>query len=223
MDVNMLVCSDLHASEEALKMVAGLVESREYDLLVVCGDFTTVGTTEYVKRFLRIAKNLKVLAVPGNCDIPETAAVLEEAHASIHKRRAEFGGWQFYGFGGGLPTSSEMPFEVEEEEIEDSLRKTAVPGGIMVTHTPAYGMNDMGRAGNHAGSKGILRVAKDFRPKLALAGHFHESRGTLAADGTVYVNPGTARLGFYASVWLGTQVKVKLYQDERLSRKSITY
>jgi len=223
MDIHMLVCSDLHASEEALEMVARLVRAEEFDLLVVCGDFTTVGTTDYVARFLKTAGDVKVLAVPGNCDIPETVDVLEKAHASVHDRRVEFGGWQFYGYGGGPKTSSSMPFEVEETEMERALRAVAVPGGVMVTHTPPYGINDTGRAGNHGGSEGILRIAREFGPKLALSGHMHESRGSKDIGGTTFVNPGSARRGLYASIWLGRDVRVQLNEDERLSRNPTTY
>ncbi|MEM0343673.1 MAG: metallophosphoesterase [Thermoplasmata archaeon] len=210
-DIHMLVCSDLHSSENALEMISKLARSGEFDLVVVCGDFTTVGTTEYVKRFLKGTGEVMVLAVPGNCDLPETVEVLEKAHASVHNRRTQFGGWDFYGFGGGVTTSSGMPFENDERLIEESLRKVAVPGGVMVTHTPPYGMNDLGRAGNHGGSEGILRVVKEFKPRLVLSGHMHESQGTRTTEGTVFVNPGSARLGAYASVLLGPSIKTKLY------------
>jgi len=213
MDINMLVCSDLHSSDKALDMISKLAGSGEFDLIVVCGDFTTVGTTDYVKRFLKGAGEVMVLAVPGNCDLPETVEVLEKAHASVHNRRTRFGDWDFYGFGGGVTTSSGMPFENEESVIEEALRRVAVPGGVMVTHTPPYGMNDLGRAGNHGGSQAVMRVVKDFRPKLVLSGHMHESQGSKQAEGTIFVNPGSARLGAYASVLLGPTIRAKLYNE----------
>jgi len=212
-DVNMLVCSDLHASEEALEMVARLAVPDEYDLVVVCGDFTTYGSLDYVSRFLKKIKDMLVFAVPGNCDMPEIVDLLEKKHVSLHNRRVEFAGWQFYGFGGSVPTSAHMPFEVDEKVIESSLRSIATKRGVMVTHQPVYGANDLGRSGNHAGSKSILKILQEFSPRLALAGHLHESRGSVTVGDTVCVNPGSARNGCYASIWLGEGVKVKLHQE----------
>jgi hypothetical protein len=34
------------------------------------------------------------------------------------------------------------------------------------------------------------------------------------SNGVVYVNPGSARNGFYASVWLGKETRVKLQEDD---------
>jgi Icc-related predicted phosphoesterase len=216
MDINMLVCSDLHASEDAAKMIQTMAASKEYDLLVVCGDFTTFGSVDFVKDFLKGVKDTKVLAVPGNCDIPETVKVLEKVHASVHDRRVQFAGWEFFGFGGAVPTHKGMPFEMPEEKIVSSLRRNASPGAVMVTHMPAYGMNDRGRSGKSTGSLGILKVAQECKPKLALSGHMHESRGMESSDGVVYVNPGSARNGFYASIWLGKEIRVKFLEDDSI-------
>jgi len=217
-DVNMLVCSDLHASEEALDMIARLAVPNDYDLVVVCGDFTTYGSLDYVSRFLKKIKGVLALAVPGNCDMPEIVDLLEKKHVSLHNRKAEFAGWQFFGFGGSIPTSSHMPFEVDEKVIESSLRSIATRQGVIVTHQPAYGANDMVRSGHHAGSKSILRILQEFSPRLALAGHLHESRGSVTIGDTVCVNPGSAKNGCYASVWLGDEIRVKLHQESDVAK-----
>jgi Icc-related predicted phosphoesterase len=219
MDINLLVCSDLHSSVDGAKMIQRAANSKEYDLLVVCGDFTTYGSLDYVKSFFKGIKDVKAFAVPGNCDTPETVTVLEKAHSNIHDRKGEFADWHFFGFGGALPGSMGMPFEVPEDAIVSSLRKNASRGGVMVTHMPAFGMNDRGRSGKHTGSHGILKVAQEFKPRLALSGHMHESRGMETSDGVVYVNPGSAMNGFYASVWLGKEVKVKFYEDDSVDSR----
>lgn len=217
-ELHILVCSDLHESAEALDMLEAAVSADKYDLLVACGDFTTFGSTDYTKEFLRRIR-IKILAVPGNCDIPDNVAVLEQADASIHNARANVSGWQFFGFGGGLPTNMEMPFEIEESLMERSLRAVAVPEGIMVTHTPSYGMNDTARSGRHAGSKGILRIAQEFKPVLALAGHYHESRGKVISKDTTFVNPGPAKKGFYTSVRIGEGVEVDFHEVKQDTTK----
>jgi Icc-related predicted phosphoesterase len=187
---------------------------------VACGDFTTYGSTDFVNRFLGAFES-RVLAVPGNCDPPETVGVLEDAHASLHGRQVTFKGTGFFGFGGGLPSPAHMPFEVDEETMVASLATIGAGGGVMVTHTPPYGMNDRSRSGRSHGSKGILRIAKELRPRLVLSGHMHEARGECEEDGIVFVNPGPAREGFYAVAELGQQVKIDLLRAETMKERRL--
>ncbi len=213
-DLDLLVCSDLHGAENALDMISAAAAEKHYDAVVVCGDFTTFGTTDFTKAFLE-KLDTRVVAVPGNCDVPDTVAVLEAADASVHNAVVEIQGRKFFGFGGGLPTSSGMPFEVEEDIMERSLRAIAVEGGIMVTHVPAYGMNDTLRSGHHGGSKGVLRVAQEYRPVLAISGHIHEAQGRVLSASTVFVNPGPARNGTYASVHVGDIIEVQFHGSRK--------
>lgn len=212
-DLRLLACTDIHGSKEALAMLVEASRSEKFDAMVVCGDFTTMGSSDFVKDFVT-RFDTKILAVPGNCDYPDTVGVLEQANASVHNMRVELGGRTFYGFGGGVPTASGMPFEIDEDIIERSLRSIAVPDGVMVTHAPAFGMNDRLRSGHNAGSEGILRVAKEFVPVLALSGHVHESRGKVVTKDSTFVNPGPAKNGFYASITVGDAAEVELHQVE---------
>lgn len=205
----LLVCSDLHASEEALKALGKAEKDDRFDAVVICGDFTTYGSLDYVRKALG-AFDTKVVAVPGNCDTRPTVEVLEKAGASVHGTRQEVNGIALFGFGGAVPSPHNMPFEVEEADIVAGLRGACVKGGIMVTHMPARGMNDLSRSGKHAGSEGILKVALECEPVLALSGHFHEARGAVTSGRTVFLNPGSAREGFYATVVLGSKVEVEL-------------
>jgi putative phosphoesterase len=208
-DTRLLVCSDLHASEEALKALEKAARSEDFDAVVICGDFTTYGSLDYVRKALKIFET-KVLAIPGNCDTRPTVDLLEAAGASIHGRRQELDGTAFFGFGGAVPSPHNMPFEVEEADIVAGLKGVCATQGVMVTHMPARGKNDLTRHGKHAGSEGIRRVAEECRPVLALSGHFHEARGVVEDGGTVFVNPGSARDGFYATVVLGRKVEAEL-------------
>ncbi len=221
-ELKLLVCSDLHGSKSAADMIAKAAASGGQDAVVICGDFTTYGSIDYVSRLLE-RLDTRVLAVPGNCDVPDTVAVLEELGASVHNISVEFEGHRFFGFGGGLPTSSGMPFEVEEDLMERSLRSVASAGGIMVTHVPAYGFNDHMRLGRNGGSRGVLRVAQEFKPLLALSGHIHEARGRALSAETVFVNPGAARNGSYASVLLGESIEVEFHDSDGRSDSPITF
>ncbi len=207
-ELRLLACSDFHNSTRAADMIAKLADSGDYDAILISGDFTTTGPTSFTRDFLRRVP-IKVLAVPGNCDPLDTVEVLEDADASVHNTQVEFKGLKFFGFGGAVPGGG-MPFEVEEDIIERSLRSVAVHEGVMITHMPALGMNDLTRSGRHVGSEGILRVANEFAPVLHVSGHIHESRGRIMAARTTFVNPGPARNGNYASIRIGDVVEAEL-------------
>lgn len=206
----LLVCSDLHGSDEALRLLSKAERATDPDAVIVCGDMTTYGSVDYITRFLDTFES-DLFAVPGNCDTDEMLKMLEDAGASVHGKRVQAAGLEIFGFGGGLPSSSNMPFEIEEREMVEGLRSVAVRGGVMVSHTPPMGMNDSDRSGKHLGSEGILRVVEDFSPRLVLSGHVHEARGECSKDGTVFVNPGPARGGRYATVEVGGEVEVRLF------------
>jgi Icc-related predicted phosphoesterase len=204
-----LVCSDLHGSGKAIDMIAQLQGSEEFSAIVVCGDITTYGSPPFVRKLIG-SLDTKLLAVPGNCDTPETVAILEKAGCCIHARAETVDGIGFFGFGGSLPSPSAMPFEVEEETMVSGLERVAVKRGVMVTHTPPLGMNDIDHTGRHLGSPGLLGVARRSEARAVLSGHVHESRGVREDGDTVYVNPGPARGGYYAVLTLGQQVRVDL-------------
>jgi hypothetical protein len=208
--VVLLVCSDLHGSGEALDALRRAEKDLSPDAVAVCGDVTTYGSREYMEKLLSAFES-DLLAVPGNCDTDEMLRMLEEAGASVHSRRVERRGLPFFGFGGGLPSSSNMPFEVEEEDMVSGLRSVAVRGGVMLTHTPPMGLNDADRSGRHIGSEGIRAVVAEFRPRAVLSGHVHEARGQCTEDGTLFVNPGPARGGHYAVVELGQTATARLH------------
>lgn len=206
----LLVCSDLHGSDETLALLRKAEREVSPEAVIVCGDVTTYGSEEYMRRLLDNFET-DLVAVPGNCDTDDMLRMLEEAGASVHNRRVRIHGLDVFGFGGGLPSHSHMPFEVDEKDMVAGLRGVAVPGGVMVTHTPPRGVNDIDRTGNHIGSQGIMEVVEEFRPRLVLSGHVHEARGRHAKDGTVFVNPGPARGGHYARIELGQDIEVQLY------------
>ncbi len=208
--VLLLVCSDLHGSDEALALLRRAEKDISPDAVVICGDFTTYGSADYMRRLLDNFE-ADLLAVPGNCDTDEMLDMLEEAGGSVHAKRVRKADLDFFGFGGGTPTPMIMPFEVDEDEMVSALRSVAVRGGVMVTHTPPKGANDLTASGRHLGSEGLMGVVRDFRPRLVLSGHVHEARGECEKDGTLFVNPGTARAGRYATVELGQKAEAKLF------------
>jgi putative phosphoesterase len=209
MDFSLLVCSDLHGSTKAIEVLRNAVEDDPFDAVVICGDFTTNGSLKYVNEVLHSVQ-VPILGVPGNCDTKAIADLLDRAGASVHGRRVEVKGLRFFGFGGAPPSQYGMPFEVDEETMAQKIREVGVPRGIMVTHTPALGMNDLSKTGHKMGSEALLEVAREFRPRLALSGHVHEARGEAVSHGTLFVNPGPAKDGCFAKVRIRQSTTVSL-------------
>ncbi|MGD9962301.1 MAG: metallophosphoesterase [Thermoplasmata archaeon] len=206
----LLVCSDLHGSEEALGVLRKAERETRPDAVIACGDFTTYGSADYMRRVLDNFE-ADLLGVPGNCDTDEMLRMLEDSGGSLHAKRVRKAGHDLFGFGGGLPSSMHMPFEVEEDDMVAGLRSVAAREGVMVTHTPPKGANDLNRSGRHLGSEGVMGVVQEFRPRLVLSGHIHEARGELTKDGTLFVNPGPAREGRYATIELGQTLEARLF------------
>jgi hypothetical protein len=85
-----------------------------------------------------------------------------------------------------IPGASAAAFACEGAAAAAALTRALPPGGrrpdILVTHGPAYGVNDKTFFGRHVGSLDISRhlvqLAKQGRaPLFHLHGHIHEARG----------------------------------------------
>ena len=208
-EMNLLVCSDMHGSDRAIEVLKNAVEDDPFDAVVICGDFTTNGSPRYVAEVLHSVQ-VPLFGVPGNCDTKAVVDALDRVGASVHGKRVEVEGLRLFGFGGAPPSPYGMPFEIDEDAMAKGLREVGIPRGVMVTHTPAFGMNDLSKTGHHMGSKAILEVATELRPRLALSGHIHEARGEAVSSGTLFVNPGPAKDGCFAKVRLGQSVSVSM-------------
>ena len=210
--MKLLVVSDLHASEKAVEYISSWTAKVKPDALIVCGDLTHFGPPIYALRFLASIK-VKSFAVPGNCDTPHVIDIIDKSKTVLlHRRKVEWNGETLTGLGGGLETTNERPFELSEDEVFKSLEAN-MPATIIVTHVPAKGKNDDAGGGEHLGSEGLLRIIERYKPRLALAGHVHQSRGIIMDDGlgTVFVNPGPAKDGYAAKVDIdGKDVEAEL-------------
>jgi len=48
---------------------------------------------------------------------------------------------------------------------------------VFVTHSPAFGILDLGLLDRHAGSQAILEVVESRKPRAHIHGHIHEHFG----------------------------------------------
>jgi Icc-related predicted phosphoesterase len=192
--VRLLAFSDLHRD---LAQAELLVEcSTDADVVAGVGDFASVhrGLGRTIRALEAIEK--PVVLVPGN---NETEGELREAAAGwesatvLHGEATEIDGVEFFGLGGGIPTTPwDWSFDLNEEEAATELA-SCPEGGVLLVHSPPHGHADTSGAGRHLGSHAILHAIERCRPQLALCGHIHESWGeesTIGPTRVLNLGPG---------------------------------
>ncbi|MEM2943222.1 MAG: metallophosphoesterase [Methanomassiliicoccales archaeon] len=187
-----LVISDIHGRERVIEWANNLAKERSVNGIIILGDITQFGPPEWAEHFLKSLK-FPTYAIPGNCDPREVIAAIDKSAILLHNRKVRIGNETFVGFGGSNPTIFNTPFEMEEDQIENALRKICEPKMVLATHTPPQGINDIVPSGRHIGSTAIKKIVEEFRPKVVLSGHVHEAWGIQKSGETVFVNPGAAK------------------------------
>lgn len=213
--MNILGISDIHSKE-----YPGLykyLEKNNIDLIIISGDITNFGPLEFVEEFFdKLASyGSTIIAIPGNCDPKEVARKIDESVAiSAHNDVIEYGNLVIYGFGGSNPTPFDIPGEVDEETLYNSIKSVMeskdiesvrksndkFPYGkipILVTHAPPKDTEaDKIGDGDHVGSESVRKIIEEYQPRLNLCGHIHEARAFDMLDNTVIANPGMLADGY---------------------------
>ncbi len=156
--MRVLMATDLHGSRRALEAIPAAAEAHRVDLFLAVGDITHFGSPLGYAKELVARVPVPTLAVPGNCDPPPVAGVLEELGVNLHMRKARVQGHTIVGLGGANPTPFGTPFEIEEEEIWRGLDAVMEPGAILASHPPPHGHLDIVRSGEHVGSTAVARI-----------------------------------------------------------------
>jgi Icc-related predicted phosphoesterase len=212
--MKILVIADVHGSAAVRKNVQSWVAEHTPNIVVVAGDITQFGPSEWAEDFLK-GIPLKTLAIPGNCDPREVLEAIENSPAiPLHGKRVDIEGYTFVGLGGSSPTPFGTPFELSEGEIHETLKEIMVEKAVLVSHTPARGHLDSTATAEKLGSQAVSWIANEFKPILVISAHIHEARGVEQDGETTYVNPGPASQGYGAIIDLdGGEVKVELIKS----------
>ncbi len=191
--MRILAFSNLHRD---LDQAARLTEmSKGADVVIGAGDFASVheGLDEAIEALAGI--DVPTVLVPGNnerdADLRASTGRLWPAATVLHGEGVEIGGQNFFGVGGGIPTTPwSWSYDLDETEAEAAL--TDLPeGAILVVHSPPKGLCDASSDGSHLGSTAILAAIEARQPKLVVCGHIHEAWGQSAHTGdTDVVNLG---------------------------------
>jgi Icc-related predicted phosphoesterase len=168
--MKLLAFSDVHCD---LGAIDSLVEqARSADVVAGVGDFASVheGLLQTVAPLEAI--EAPVLLVPGN---NETADALRSATAgwdhvtTLHGETATIEGIDFFGIGGGIPTTPwDWSFDLTEDEAANMLRPLP-ENAVLLSHSPPKGHVD-----KDLGSTAILEAAQNKSARAVLCGHIHE-------------------------------------------------
>ncbi|KZX11754.1 metallophosphoesterase family protein [Methanobrevibacter filiformis] len=207
--MKILQVSDVH-SEDNSKFNRYLDEN-DIDLLIISGDITNFGPPEFAINFLNniFLKEIPIIAIPGNCDNPESIEAIKRSNAIFaHNKVIFFKGIIIYSFGGSNPTPFNTPFEFSEEELYDNLKnlfnksplildendkRSFIEDNlrVLLTHAPPIDSEaDKIENGAHVGSSSVNKIIKEFNPNLNLCGHIHEAESISKINDTIVVNPG---------------------------------
>ncbi|MEB3788784.1 MAG: metallophosphoesterase family protein [Desulfurococcales archaeon] len=182
--MKILHISDIHCANDKLEKLLERID--DYDLIVATGDFQCVDTATF---FVKIAKDK--LAVTGNIDDPAIARVLRDNEVLLDGRIIKVRGVIIAGIGG-------LDFHSSLDSLRQKLGNSRVD--ILLSHHPPKGILDRVFFGLHAGVRELRDFITVLRPRLHLFGHIHESRGVEERNGSLFVNPGPLKRGYYALI-----------------------
>lgn len=147
----------------------------EIDLIISCGDLDA----DYLS-FLTTMTSLPVLYVRGNHD-DKYKNHPPEGCICIEDDIFEFQGVRFLGLGGSY-RYKKGGNQFTEKEMKDRVRRlwfkllTKRGFDVLVTHAPAYGVND-GEDLAHRGFETFVKLIRKYNPKYFAHGHVHMNYG----------------------------------------------
>ncbi len=206
--------TDIHGAVDKLEKIFHEIEQADWVLLV--GDVTNFGHEQDILNIVKTVNriNSQILAVPGNCDFPETDNVLNEININLNGKHKIIDQKVFLGLGASLPTPHKgTPFEVSEKHLGQNLEKAMAntPNGIpkiLISHQPPYGtIVDKITSGMHVGSKEVRRFIEQYQPMICFTGHIHEGIGIDTIGETTIINPGPMYKGNYAYADIGETIQ----------------
>ncbi len=171
--MKILFLSDAHGDMEFLEEI---LTKEDYDVFFSVGDLTNYsrGLENIVELIEGYTK--RYYLIPGNMEIPSKYEEL--GLPNLHGRSVEIKGYQFIGIGGSNPTPFNTPFELEESEIREILRRFwDLENTILLSHTPPKDTTLDVVGGKHVGSVSVREFIMESKPILCICGHIHENGG----------------------------------------------
>jgi Icc-related predicted phosphoesterase len=139
----------------------------------------------------------RIFTLPGNYDMDLKYTSLHDT--DLHLHWFQQGGLKICGYGGadvwtsGIPERYIVDYKagigVNEKHNEMYRFFRAVKPDIIVTHQPAYGINDSTSYGGPFGSPALRSYCENNQVMLCLTGHAHDAWGAKYMNGTLFLNP----------------------------------
>lgn len=187
--MKILACADIHGQHETYAWLARCAGWADCAALVLAGDLLGCpdghATVEDAQRADAAAIaailreiDLPVLYIMGNDDLVEFEPGAGRMQP-LHGRRLDIGRYNFVGYRYSLPFIGEATEKPEDDIARDliAIRDLVDENTVLVTHSPAFGILDVGILGLHAGSTSLRDLVENRRPRVHVHGHVHSQFG----------------------------------------------
>jgi Icc-related predicted phosphoesterase len=187
------IISDTHNKHKRLSTLP------EADMIIHCGDFTSVGKEHEIRDFMKWYTNLEQykykLIIAGNHDwlfersgmharslVPKNIVYLQDSGVEIE-------GLYFYGSPVQLPFY-DWAFNREESRLAQHWAAIPDKTDVLITHCPPYMIMDyVPYSMQHEGSPSLYReVTQRIKPLVHAMGHIHNGYGIKIIEGTTFIN-----------------------------------
>lgn len=148
----------------------------DVELIIACGDLKP----DYLEFFATMG-NVPVLYVYGNHD-KWAGTKRVGGCVCLENDIFEYKGIRILGLGGSMRYQSGVSGQYNEQEMRRRISKLQWKlfrkkgFDILVTHAPAYGVNDMDDL-PHQGFECFLELIQKYQPKFFIHGHVHANYG----------------------------------------------
>ena len=207
-----IVCiSDTHAQTDS----KAFPEIPNGDILIHAGDFTLNGQESNIGQFndwLGTLPHHWKIVIAGNHDkmfdsnlsrnskemkkLLTNCFYLEESSVLIE-------GIRFYGAPFSIKNefSQNNAFALNTHDLASKWAKIPSDTDIVITHSPPYGINDIGDWGNNDGCKHLLKeVTERIKPKFHVFGHVHPANGRQEIGGTTFINASIGKTNYQTPI-----------------------
>ena len=194
-----IVCiSDTHAQTDS----KAFPKIPNGDILIHAGDFTLNGQVDNIGQFndwLGTLPHHYKIVIAGNHDkmFDSKSKTSKEMKKSLtnciylEESSVFIQGIKFYGAPFSIKNefSQNNAFALNTQELASKWAKIPSDTDIVITHSPPYGINDVGDWGHNDGRKHLLKeVTERIRPKFHVFGHVHPANGMQEVGGTTFIN-----------------------------------
>lgn len=185
--MNITFISDTHGKHRQLDSFL-----KGGDVLVHCGDISSMGGFGEVDNFLRWFDRLDQydhkIFIAGNHDFFFQSHevimndVLEDVFdiysnvIYLADSEVEIDGIKFYG-SPWTPEFNNWAFNATDKELEDIWTDIPLDTDVLITHGPPKGILDVTEEGISAGDEALAQALSRVRPSVHAFGHIHEAYG----------------------------------------------